>query len=70
MGPKNYGWYQCRFHSAAKDIYDAGGKMVMKKLWHTLKKDQETMTSEEFAAMLKNEVHPSVADVYLKWNKA
>jgi len=27
------------------------------------------MTDEEFANMLKKEVHPSVANVYLNWNK-
>ena len=26
------------------------------------------MTDEEFAAMLLKDVHPSVANVYLKWN--
>ncbi|MEO6612755.1 MAG: hypothetical protein ABIT05_11740 [Chitinophagaceae bacterium] len=68
MGPKNYGWYQCKFHSAAKDIYNAGGKKVLKKLWKALKKHQEKMTDEEFANMLKKKVHPSVANVYLQWN--
>ena len=24
MGPKNYGWYQSKLHSAAKDIYNTG----------------------------------------------
>ena len=69
MGPKNYGWYQSKLHSAAKDIYNAGGKKVMIKLWEALKKHQEEMTDEEFANMLKKEVHPSVANVYLKWNE-
>ncbi len=69
MGPKNYGWYQCNLHSAAKDIYNAGGKKVLKKLWKALKKHLEEMTDEEFISMLKKEVHPSVANVYLNWNK-
>ncbi len=69
MGPKNYGWYQSKFHSAAKDIYNAGGIMVLKKLWQALKKHQEEMTDEEFVNMLKTEVHPSVAKVYLHWIK-
>lgn len=68
MGPKNYGWYQCKFHTAAKDIYNAGGKEVMRKLWEALKKHQEEMSDDEFAAMLNIEVHASVANVYLKWN--
>lgn len=69
MGPKNYGWYQCMLHSAAKDIYNSGGKMVLKKLWNALKKHQEEMTDEQFIRMLQKEVHPSVANVYLNWNK-
>jgi len=69
MGPKNYGWYQCRFHSAAKDIYNMGGKTVMKNLWTALKKHQQEMTDEEFVNMLAKEVHASVANVYLNWNK-
>ncbi len=68
MGPKNYGWYQCKFHSAAKDIYNAGGKEVLKKLWTSLKIHQEKMTDTAFADMLRKEVHPSVADVYSNWN--
>lgn len=70
MGPKNYGWYQSKLHTAAKDIYNLGGKKVLKKLWKALKKHQENMTDEEFITMLKKEVHPSVATMYLKWNKA
>lgn len=68
MGPKNYGWYQCRFHSAAKDIYHAGGKEVLQKLWNALKKHQKDMTDHEFAIMLKNEVHQAVANMFLHWN--
>jgi hypothetical protein len=68
MGPKNYGWYQCKLHSAAKGIYNAAGKKAMIKLWKALKKHQETMTDEEFINMLKKEVDASVANVYLKWN--
>ncbi|MDP2687051.1 MAG: hypothetical protein Q8O62_07510 [Aequorivita sp.] len=69
MGPKNYGWYQSKLHSAAKDIYNAGGKSVLRNLWKALKEHQEEMTDEEFTAMLQMEVHQSVADVYLNWNK-
>jgi hypothetical protein len=67
MGPKNYGWYQSKLHSAAKDIYNAGGKEVMKKIWKALKEHQAEMTDQQFANMLNGEVHPSVANVYLKW---
>jgi hypothetical protein len=69
MGPKNYGWYQSKLHVAAKNIYNAGGPGVMKKLWVALKKHQEKIDNNEFVKMLKKEVHPSVANAYLKWNK-
>ncbi|MBC7849455.1 MAG: hypothetical protein H7Y31_06950, partial [Chitinophagaceae bacterium] len=69
MGARNYGWYQCKLHSAAKDIYNAGGKSVLLKLWKALKEHQEDLTDEQFAIMLGKEVHPSVANVYLNWNK-
>lgn len=68
MGPKNYGWYQSKLHSAARDVYNAGGSEVMKKLWKALKKHQEEMTDVEFTDMLNKEVNPAVANVYLKWN--
>jgi len=69
MGPKNYGWYQSKLHSAAKDIYNAGGKHVLRKLWKTLKKHQEELFDKEFVNILKEEVHPAVANVYINWNK-
>lgn len=69
MSAKNYGWYQSRFHSAAKDIYNSGGKEVLKKLWAALKQHQKDMTDEEFVAMLNAEVHPSVAGVFINWNR-
>jgi hypothetical protein len=67
MGPENYGWYQSKLHSAAKDIFNSGGKEVMNRLWAALKKHQEEMTDEEFIEMLRTEVHPSVADVFVNW---
>ncbi|MEC5156687.1 hypothetical protein [Chryseobacterium sp. MP_3.2] len=68
MGPENYGWYQCNFQVAAKDIYNAGEKEVLVKLWIALKNHQEEMTNESFIKMLQKEVHPAVADFYLNWN--
>lgn len=68
MGPKNYGWYQCKLHSAAKDIYNAGGKTVFIKLWKILQLRQEDMTDDTFAALLQKEVHPEVANIFLNWN--
>ncbi|MBX3238470.1 MAG: hypothetical protein KIT80_06755 [Chitinophagaceae bacterium] len=66
--PNNYGWYQCRWHKAAGEIYDDGGIEAMNKLWLALKKHQEDMPDEEFVNMLRTEAHISVANVYVKWN--
>lgn len=68
MGPKNYGWYQCRLHAAAKDIYNLAGKSVLRKLWNALKKYQTPMSDEAFVEMLGREVNPSVAAVILNWD--
>lgn len=69
MSPKNYGWYQCMLHSKAKEIYNEGGKSVLHKLWKALKTHRNDMNDEEFLQILKDEVHPAVADVYEKWNR-
>jgi hypothetical protein len=65
--PKNYGWYQCRLHVAAKNIYNAKGKKVLVKLWNTLRSTSDKMEDKQFASLLKRKVHRSVADVMLKW---
>lgn len=67
MDPKNYGWYQCRLHYAAKLIYEAGGKEVVLKLWNALKNNKEKLSDDQFAELLTTKVHQSVADVLLKW---
>lgn len=65
--PQNYGWYQCRWHAAAADIYDADGKVVMQRLWNTLKSKQEKMNDTDFAELLHNHVSKTVADVLRRW---
>lgn len=66
--PKNYGWYQCRYHKAAKDIYEAGGPNILKRLWNTLKEPKDQLTDAELAAILAKNVHQNVANILLKWN--
>ncbi len=67
--PKNYGWYQCRWHLAAGDIYDAGGIETFKRLWKALSTQKEKLNDENFAVLLSEKVHQSVADVMLKWDE-
>jgi len=67
--PKNYGWYQSRWHSAAKNIYNEGGKEVFVRLWTALKEKRKKLSDSELADFLTNNVHQSVADVFVKWNE-
>ena len=64
--PKNYGWYQCRLHAEARKIYDAGGKLVFQRLWSALK-SSSNKDDKQFVEQLRNDVHPAIADVMLKW---
>ncbi|WP_411896245.1 hypothetical protein [Winogradskyella sp. A2] len=67
--PQNYGWYQCKWHIGAANIYDEGGVGTFQKLWDVLKSNNEPLNNLSFATLLSNKVHKSVADVQLKWNK-
>jgi hypothetical protein len=64
--PKNYGWYQSRLHAAAREIYDAGGKDVLVKLWLALQ-DKSAKDNRQLTTQLDTEVHPAVAKVMLQW---
>lgn len=65
--PKNYAWYQCRWHMAAANIYDEGGITAVKNLWKALKTHQDPLDDAAFTALL-SDVHESVANVQLKWD--
>ncbi len=67
--PNNYGWYQCRLHIAAGDIYDKAGIIAFKKLWQVLKSQKDQLDDSEFAKLLFKKVDQSVADVQLKWDE-
>lgn len=67
--PNNYGWYQCRWHMAAGNIYDSGGINAFQNLWKQLKIQKEPLEDSAFAILLSGKVHQSVADVLLKWDE-
>lgn len=67
--PKNYGWYQCRWHSAAGNIYDTGGVEAFVKLWNAFSEQKEKLSDADFVALLSEKVHQAVADVMLKWDE-
>lgn len=67
--PRNYGWYQCRWHIAAADIYAVAKVDGIKKLWLLLKKQRTILNDEALAAALKEQVHPALADVMVRWDE-
>jgi hypothetical protein len=67
--PKNYGWYQSRWHAAAANIYNEGGEETFIKLWNALKMQNENMDDEEFSLLLSDKVHQSASDVMMKWDE-
>ena len=67
--PKNYGWYQCRWHSAAAGIYDTGGKQVLRKLWDALKNKKDILTDDELVTFLKTTTEKSITDMMEYWDR-
>jgi hypothetical protein len=66
---KNYGWYQSRWHHSAANIYDAGGKELVTKLWKVLQHQKASLTNEELLLFLdKADVKP-VGDVMRYWER-
>ena len=66
--PDNYGWYQCRFHVVAGEIYDLGGVPAMKKMWDTLLKQKEKLSDEALTSLFK-QTHPALEQAITNWNK-
>ncbi len=66
--PRNYGWYQSRWHVAAAEIYDTGGMQVLKRLWAALKANSDVMDDEALGNYLKT-VDMTLANVLLQWDK-
>lgn len=66
--PKNYGWFQCRWHSAAAGIYDEAGKIIGNKLWIALKSKKNTLTDNELISFLEVYAHKSLSNMIVHWN--
>lgn len=67
--PKNYGWYQCRWHSAAAGIYNVAGKQVCRKLWDALKTNKVVLTEEQLITFLETKTDKSLADMVRYWDR-
>jgi hypothetical protein len=66
--PRNYGWYQCRWHLAAGAIYDSAGPGVVRKMWNALQDQKKILDDQQLILLLEKSVHPSVADMIKNWN--
>lgn len=66
--PQNYGWYQCRLHTAAGTIYDEAGIAAFQNLWNALKTNKDPLDDAALAKLLSKMVHESVANVQLNWD--
>jgi hypothetical protein len=67
--PVNYGWYQFRFHYAAKQVYEQAGTAALRNLWAFLAGQTEVLDDETLLDGLHNKVHPGMANVQRKWNE-
>ncbi len=67
--PKNYGWFQCRWHAGAAKIYDDGGKEVLVKLWEALNTQKEKLFDAALIDFLEQRTHKSLADLIRNWDK-
>lgn len=66
---KNYGWYQSRWHVAAGNIYDAGGKQVLRKIWDALSTQNEKLTDDQLMALFEKSGAKGVSDMMRNWEK-
>ncbi len=67
--PVNYGWYQFRFHYAAKQVYDYAGPLALKNLWNYLAGQADILDQDVLISGLHSNVHPAMADVYRRWDE-
>jgi hypothetical protein len=67
--PKNYGWFQCRWHIAAGEIYDKAGDKAAVRLWNILRQTKNKLDDAGLSSLLKKKVHKSVASVMDDWEK-
>jgi hypothetical protein len=67
--PKNYGWYQSRWHMAAGNMYDASGKQVLPKVWDALKTQKEILTDDQLMALFEKAGAKGVSDMMRNWDR-
>ena len=68
--PRNYGWYQSRWHAAAGDIYSLHGKTSGKQIWNALQAQSQTIgTDEALGAFFEAAGAGGIASMMRNWDK-
>lgn len=67
--PKNYGWYQSRWHNGAGKIYDEAGKSIGKKLWDAFASEKNKLNDEDMLKLLRTSGAEVVAEFIQNWEK-
>jgi hypothetical protein len=62
--PLSYVWYQFRFTMMAKDLVDAAGPNVLRRLW-----DAFALSDEQLADVLGGRVHPVAGQWLASWHE-
>jgi hypothetical protein len=62
--PLTYVWYQFRFTMMAKDLVDAAGPDVLRRLW-----DAFALSDDQLAGVLADRVHPGAGQWPITWDE-
>jgi hypothetical protein len=62
--PLTYVWYQFRLTMMAKELIDAAGPNVLRRLW-----DAFALSDEKLASVLGGRVHPAAGQWLAAWNE-
>lgn len=65
--PYNYAWYQCRWHKAAAELYDAYGCELVKKTWNWLKQKERIQNDEALIHFFEKGGLTGLADLMRNW---
>ena len=63
--PRTYVWYQFRFTMMAKDLVDAAGPAMLRRLW-----DAFALPDEQLAGVLGRRVHPVAGQWLASWHES
>src|SRR5690606_14903990 len=65
--PRNYGWYQSRWHKAAADMYKVSGLSAVMNAWNALRNQKETLSDEELINYLEKAKATDIVNMIRNW---